>query len=182
MRPSVLLRIEKSQPLRLAIIFCTNFLFITTYHRQLLTNREPILPVILWTSLLARTHESVHQHLLHDSPHKQQGHGHSPKVSQTQKTSTKITVVHAQAPFVCHHPCAHTLTFLTARSCLFPTKSLLDPSISSASQPLCRSARSHDAAVHTRRKHTEMETIADCAVVSVRYLVECKCACVPLLQ
>jgi hypothetical protein len=38
---------------------------------------------------LARAHESVHGRLLHDSPHKQQGHGHSPKVSQTQKNSAE---------------------------------------------------------------------------------------------
>ncbi|KAN0129127.1 hypothetical protein V8E53_013123, partial [Lactarius tabidus] len=57
-------------------------------HRQIPSSSEPIISGTHGTSLLARAHESVHGRL-HDSPHKQQGHGHSPKVSQAQKNSAE---------------------------------------------------------------------------------------------
>ena len=40
----------------------------------------------------------MHKHLLHNSPHKQQGHSHSVKVSQTQKTSTETSHSHTGSP------------------------------------------------------------------------------------
>ncbi|KAH9007697.1 hypothetical protein EDB83DRAFT_700068 [Lactarius deliciosus] len=60
-------------------------------HRQLPTASEPILPGShgsAFASLLARAHDSVHGHRLHDSPQRQ-GHGHSRKASQSQKNSAE---------------------------------------------------------------------------------------------
>ncbi|KAH9167607.1 hypothetical protein EDB89DRAFT_2074727 [Lactarius sanguifluus] len=59
--------------------------------KRLPTASEPILSGShgsAFASLLARAHDSVHGHRLHDSPHGQ-GHGHSRKASQSQKNSAE---------------------------------------------------------------------------------------------
>ena len=84
----------------------------------------------------------MHKCLLHDSPHKQQGHGHSLKVSQTQKTSTETSHSRTGSPSPSYvisplrtffdrcSPLGHVYsqkTFYTHRSLPLPHPSVAQP-------------------------------------------------------
>ena len=115
----------------------------------------------------------MHKRLLHDSPHKQQGHGHSLKVSQTQKTSTETTHSRTGSPSPSYvisppptffdrcsplgHVYPHEEPFMSIDPFRFHTPLSLSPFAR------CRSTRAQET-------HGDGD-IEDYTVVSVRYLV-----------
>jgi hypothetical protein len=110
-----------------------------------------------------RAHESVHGRPLYDSPHKQ-GHGHSPKVSQTQKNIAESSNPRTRSP-ICSPSPSHVIsplrTFFDRFSPLGHVYFAKRPSylsLPSASMPICRSTHSRDAAVRARGKHVETGT------------------------
>ena len=111
----------------------------------------------------------MHKHLLHDSHHKQQGHGHSLKDSQTQKTSTETSHSRTGSPSPSYvvsplrtffdrcSPLPHKEPFMSIDPFRFYT-------------PLSLSPFARCCSTHAQESHGDGD-IEDYTVVSVRYLV-----------